>query len=84
MIGSAIATYVFFGLIILGGLIALVENNRFLKILVRKTNRMVDIILFAITIYASLTIGVTLTASLTFAGLGFSLVYAPWLRSKVF
>lgn len=81
-IGSAIATYMFFGLIILAGIIGLVETNKYLKYLAMRTNRMIDIILFGITMYATLSLGITITASLTFAGLGYTLVYAPWLRRK--
>ena len=82
LIGSVIATYIFFGLIILSGLIALVECNSVLKYIVRKTNKLCDLLIFALSLYATVSLGITLTASLTFAGLGYTLVYAPWLRSR--
>lgn len=82
LIGSVIATYIFFGLIMLSGLIALVECNSVLKYMVKKTNKLCDLIIFALSLYATISLGITITASLTFAGLGYTLVYAPWLRSK--
>jgi len=82
LISAAIATYVFFGIATLAGLIAIAENNDYIRHCIIKSNRLVDISIFILTIYSTLTLGVTITASLTFAGLGYSLVYAPWLRSR--
>jgi len=81
-ISAAIATYVFFGIATLLGLIALAEGNAYIKHLIVKSNRLIDISIFMLTIYSTLALGVTITASLTFAGLGYSLVYAPWLRLR--
>ncbi len=81
-IGATIGTYVFFGAITLAGLIALSESNKYIKYLIVKSNRLVDLIIFGLTIYATVLLGVTMAASLTFAGLGYTLVYAPWLRSR--
>jgi len=82
LISAAIATYVFFGIATLIGLIAITENSSYLRHLIAKSNRLVDISIFLLTIYSTITLGVTIAASLTFAGLGYSLVYAPWLRSR--
>ncbi len=82
LISTAIATYVFFGIATLIGLIAITENSTYLRHFIAKSNRLVDILIFLLTIYSTLTLGVTITASLTFAGLGYSLAYAPWLRSR--
>ncbi len=82
LISDAIATYVFFGIITLAGLIAIAESNDYIRHFIVKSNSLVDISIFILTIYSTLTLGVTITASLTFAGLGYSLVYAPWLRSR--
>lgn len=81
-IGAAIGTYVFFGAITLAGLIAIAESNKYIKYLIVKSNRLVDLIIFGLTMYATVLLGVTMAASLTFAGLGYTLVYAPWLRSR--
>ena len=81
-IGATISTYVFFGTITLAGLIAISETNKYVRYIITKSNRVVDLIIFGLTMYATLLLGVTMAASLTFAGLGYSLVYAPWLRSR--
>ena len=81
-IGATIGTYVFFGAITLAGLIAISESNKYVRYLISKSNRVVDLIIFGLTIYATVLLGVTMAASLTFAGLGYTLVYAPWLRSR--
>lgn len=82
LVSSSIATYVFFGAITLIGLIALSESNRYIKYIITKGNRLFDLAIFGLTIFATISLGVTLTASLTFAGLGYTLIYAPYLRSK--
>ncbi|GGK41451.1 MULTISPECIES: hypothetical protein [Flavobacteriaceae] len=81
-IGSTIGTYVFFGTITLVGLIALVESNKYIRYIVEKSNRLLDILIFGVTLFATISLGITITAVLTFAGLGYSLVYAPYLRSQ--
>lgn len=81
-IGATIGTYVFFGTITLAGLIAIAESNKYVRFIIVKSNRFLDIIIFGLTIYSTISLGITLTASLTFAGLGYTLVYAPYLRSK--
>lgn len=81
-IGATIGTYVFFGAITLAGLIAIAESNKYIKYLIVKSNRFLDLIIFGLTMYATVLLGVTMTASLTYAGLGYTLVYAPWLRSR--
>ena len=80
--GGSIGTYVFFGAITLAGLIAIAESNKYIKYLIMKSNRLLDIAIFGLTIFATVSLGITMTASLAFAGLGYSLVYGPYLRSK--
>ncbi|GAA3553674.1 hypothetical protein [Snuella lapsa] len=82
LLSAAIATYVFFGVATLAGLIAIAESNTYIRHCIIKSNRLVDVLIFLLTIYSTLTLGVTITASLTIAGLGYSLVYAPYLRSR--
>ena len=82
-IGTIIATYVFFGAITLAGFIALIESNKYLKYLITKSNRLLDVLIFGVTLYATASLGITITASLTVAGLGYTLVYAPWLRLRI-
>ena len=81
--GATIGTYVFFGAITLAGLIAIAESNKYIKFLIVKSNKLLDIAIFGLTIFATVSLGITMTASLTFAGLGYTLVYAPYLRSRM-
>ena len=80
-IGATIGTYVFFGTVTLAGLIVVVESQPWLKKIVVKSNKVIDITILLGSIYAIATLGVTAAASITIAGLGFTLVYAPYLRS---
>jgi len=81
-LGTTISTYVFFGIMTLAGLIAIIESNKYIKYLAQKSNRLLDVLIFIGTLYSTISLGITITASLTVAGLGYTLVYAPWLRSK--
>jgi len=81
-IGATIGTYVFFGVATLLGLIAISESNKYVRWLITKSNKFIDLLIFGVTIYATAMLGVTVGAALVFAGLGFTLVYAPWLRQR--
>lgn len=80
--GAVIGTYFFFGAITLAGLIALIESNKYLKYIAIKSNKILDLTIFGLTIYSTVSLGIMMTASLTVAGLGYTLLYAPYLRSK--
>lgn len=82
MIGSYILTATFFGVLTLIGLIALIESISPLKWLVKKMSRTLDIIIFMFTILATVQFGLNMAAALTVAGLGYTLVYAPYLREQ--
>jgi hypothetical protein len=82
LISVTIGTYVFFGMITLIGLIAIIESNKYLKYIAVRSNKLLDILIFVFTLYATVSLGITMTTSLTFAGLGYTLVYAPWIRSR--
>ena len=79
-IGATIGTYVFFGTVMLTGLIVVIENNKYLKYVAVRSNSMIDILIFTATIAATAQLGITITAALTFCGLGYTLVYSPYLR----
>lgn len=81
-IGAAIGTYVFFGTATLVGLIAVIESQPAIKKLAVKSNKVIDVVILGASIYAIASLGVTVAASLTFAGLGYTLVYAPYLRQQ--
>ena len=78
--GATVGTYIFFGVVTLGGIIAIVESNPWLKRMATKGSLLIDIGLFGFTIYASAALGVTVAAAFTVAGLGWTLVYARYLR----
>lgn len=80
--GLTIATYIFFGIATLTGLVAISETNRWVRYVFTKSNKFIDLSLFAFTIWATASLGVTMVAALTFAGLGVTLVYNPWLRLR--
>lgn len=82
MIGATIGTYIFFGVVTLAGLIAISESNPYVKYLVINGNKAIDLIIFAGTVYATAMLGVTVAAALTVAGLGYTLVYAPYVREQ--
>lgn len=80
-IGATIGTYVFFGTVTLAGMVVVVESQPLLKSIVKKSNKVLDLAILTGSIYAIAMLGVTAAASMTIAGLGFTLVYAPYLRS---
>ena len=82
VIGGHLAGHIFFGLILLGGLIALVENIPFIKWLVYKGNNIMDVILWILSALAIVTLGVSIAAALGVASLGYTMVYAPYVREK--
>lgn len=82
-IGGHLAAHIFFGIIMLIGLIALVENIPFVKWLIYKSNNAIDIGLFILAALATIYVGVTITAALTVAGLGYTMVYAPYVREQI-
>ena len=82
MMGTAIATYVFFGTVMLTGLIVLVENNPVLKRVAVRSNSLIDIGIFTASVIATASAGITVSAALTVAGLGYTLIYSPYLRSQ--
>ena len=80
-IGATIGTYIFFGTTTLVGLVAVIETQPWLKKLAKSSNQFIDVVILGASIYAIASLGVTVAASLTFAGLGYTLVYAPYLRA---
>lgn len=82
MIGSYILTATFFGVISLIGFIALIESIPPAKWLVARSSTVLDIIIFTFTIMATMNYGLNIAASLTVAGLGYTLIYAPYLREQ--
>ncbi len=82
LIGSYILTTTFFGIITLLGFIVLIESIPPLKWFVTRTSKIVDVLIFLFTIIATASLGLNITAGLTVAGVGYTLVYAPYLREQ--
>lgn len=82
VVGGFIQAAAFFGLITLIGLIALVESIGALKWIVKRTSKVIDVIIFIFTLIATASYGLNITAALTIAGIGYSLVYAPYIRQE--
>ena len=80
VLGGQLAGHIFFGLILLGGLIALVENITAIKWLVYKGNNIIDVVVWGLSAVAIVTVGVTIAAALAVASLGYTMVYAPYVR----
>jgi len=80
IIGGNVIGYVFTGFITLASFVFLVESIPALKWFVAKTNALVDIGIFCFAIYAKIHFGVTIAMALLFAGIGYTLLYAPYIR----
>jgi Ca2+/Na+ antiporter len=80
ILGGHLAGHIFFGIILLGGLVALVENIPAIKWLVYKGNNIMDVILWILSALAIVTLGVSIAAALGVASLGYTMVYAPYVR----
>lgn len=83
IVGGHIAGHIIFGLMMLAGLVGLVENIPIVKWFVYRTNNFIDIALFIAAGVATVYMGVTITAALTVCGLGYTYVYAPYVRARV-
>jgi len=79
-IGAALATYILVGSVMLVGVAVVIQNTPTIKRMVIKSTKTLDMIFLISTVYATATLGITVAASLTFAGLGLTLVYFPALR----
>ena len=82
-IGSYILTAFFFGTLTLMGLILIIESVGPLKYILSRTTKLLDIVIFVFSIIAMATYGLNITAALTVAGVGYTLIYAPYLRSQL-
>lgn len=83
LVGGTLATWTLFGILTFMGFVALVESITILKWIVYKTSGLFDLIIFGATIVATVRLGVTITASLTIAGLCFTFLYRPYIQHQV-
>lgn len=81
-IGAVAGTYIFFGCVTLAGLIAVAESNKYVKAIIVKGNKTIDILILGASIVASFQAGPTIGIATTVAGLGFTTVYIPYIRYK--
>ena len=79
-IGGNIVGYAFTGLLTLLSFVFLCESIAWLKWIVAKTNTFIDIGLFAFAFYSKVHFGPTIAMALLFAGIGYTLCYAPYVR----
>jgi uncharacterized membrane protein len=80
IIGGNVISYAFSGIVTLLSFVFLVESIPGLKWVVAKCSYLIDIILFAFAVYAKVHFGVTLAMALMFGTIGFTLLYAPYVR----
>ena len=81
-IGAAIGTQVFMGSVALMGLVVMSERYPTIKFVIQRSNMLLDLVIFGGSIYAASTLGVTVAGGLTIAGLGYTLLYAPYVRRQ--
>lgn len=60
----------------------MIESIGWLKAIASRSTRTLDILIFLFTIFATTSYGLNIAASLTVAGIGYSLFYAPYLREE--
>ena len=83
VIGGTLATWTFFGLLTFAGFVGMVESIPVLKWIVYRTSALFDVVIFGLTIIATVKLGVTITASLTIAGLCFTFLYRLYISYVV-
>lgn len=80
IIGGNIIGYAFTGAVTLLSFVFLCESVPGLKWLVAKTSHIIDIILFGFAVYSKVHFGVSIAMALLFATVGYTLLYAPYVR----
>lgn len=78
-IGGLVITYVFGGVITLIAFICLVESSPGLRRFITSIALLFDIFLFCLGCYATVNFGITVSMTLLFAGIGYTLIYRPYL-----
>lgn len=80
VIGGNIIGYAFTGAVTLLSFVFLCESVPGLKWVVAKTSHLLDIIFFAFAVYSKVHFGVSIAMALLFATVGYTLLYAPYVR----
>ena len=80
MIGGNLITYIFGGLITLVSFMCLVESSKTLQKIVSSMSLLLDILFCIFGFYATVHFGVTISMSMLVAGIGYTLIYRPYLN----
>lgn len=80
VIGGNIVGYAFTGAVTLLSFVFLCESVPGLKWIVAKTSHLLDIIFFGFAVYSKVHFGVSIAMALLFATVGYTLLYAPYVR----
>lgn len=80
--GAFIGSQLFFGTVSIVGLVLLAENNKYVKWVIVNGNIWIDLLIFGASLYALIKLGPTVAGGLTFAGVAYSGVVAPYYRQK--
>jgi hypothetical protein len=80
MIGDFIMKAAFFGCLMLAGMAAMINSIPPMRNFMARMSKVVDVLIFTFTVIATAQFGLNITAGLTMAGLGYTLVYGPYLR----
>lgn len=82
MFSGVVATYVFSGLLMFAGMVALCESIPLVRWLFSKTGNLLDLLIFGFSVFAIADMGVTVAIGLSVAGLLFSVYYKPLLKKS--
>lgn len=82
LIGGNVIGYAFTGFVTLASFVFLCESIPALKWFVAKTSHLVDIAFFCFAVYSKVHFGVSIAMALLFATIGYTLLYAPYVRES--
>ncbi len=80
---AQLQVYIFSGLIMFAGIVALTESCKPIRWFVAQTGNIIDIIIFGGSIFLLLDAGPTIAIGVSIAGLLFSYYYKPYLRERL-
>lgn len=78
--GGILLTSAIGGIVTLVGFVCLIESIKSLKFIMYHFSKLFDIALMVLSIWLTINKGVTIALSLTIAGIGYTMFYAPYIR----
>ena len=81
--GHMIATIAFFGLLLFGGFVGLVEFIYPLKWIVYRCSATIDVLLWVLSAASIAVLGVTIAGALGVASLAFTFAYRPIIQKRM-